>query len=422
VNSSHIYCIVNQYNIDRYLEVKAMKYASSIKFRGQLVEAIACDYDDYKRLGLLCPVCKDPVYLRKDSARVQGDRTVTIPACFCHFPSTDPELAKACENRVAGYTQEEVEKARAIARNQRLKLLQRWFWDIVSRYFIEGVRNNVKAEIEASELFVPIVQAQSNETCPAPDEHWAVTEKKSIYMKAAKHLGGKFADEIWGGSLESLIDFFVDGWSKGNIPMIKGQHTANISLSSADFGFLGRIKPSRFDWEMQKLICKEVMSFLCAKRQRQMLQTLVACEMGEATLKAKEGAWIAGVNIDRDGVGTITAEGWASLTKFARANITQLICAIPWADEFERIGEPTTKTAGKKTRYYLHGDRHEVKPKQYYCAACDLFAPLEHFYKTGDCHCKDHYQRYLKSQDTWKTVYASNPNYYRPKGAVSHFA
>ena len=42
-----------------------MKYATSVKFGGELINAFDCDYDDYKELQLLCPECKEPVYLQK---------------------------------------------------------------------------------------------------------------------------------------------------------------------------------------------------------------------------------------------------------------------------------------------------------------------------------------------------------------------
>lgn len=107
-----------------------MKLASSIRFGGQLVDAADCDYQDYKALQLLCPACKQPVFLQGDSLRNLKDKTISIPAHFKHFPFVDPALVADCEARVAKYDQKEITKRAAIARNQRLKVFQKYFWQL----------------------------------------------------------------------------------------------------------------------------------------------------------------------------------------------------------------------------------------------------------------------------------------------------
>lgn len=106
-----------------------MKYAAAMRFGGQLVEAIACDYNDYKYLGLLCPACKDPIFLRAESVRFAGEKEIKISPHFSHFPAKDATLAKICEQRVAQYTEVEIRKRVSQARGQRLRFFQRWFWD-----------------------------------------------------------------------------------------------------------------------------------------------------------------------------------------------------------------------------------------------------------------------------------------------------
>jgi hypothetical protein len=107
-----------------------MNYASSIRYAGQLVLAANCDYRDYKYLGLLCPNCKNPVFLQGQSSRTLGEKNILIPPYFKHFSAKDPALVKQCEARVARYDQRELEGRAASARNQRLKLLQRSFWNL----------------------------------------------------------------------------------------------------------------------------------------------------------------------------------------------------------------------------------------------------------------------------------------------------
>jgi len=50
-------------------------------------------------------------------------------------------------------------------------------------------------------------------------------------------------------------------------------------------------------------------------------------------------------------------------------------------------------------RYYVHGDRHEARPALYYCRACDLFQPAQHFYN-GD-HPINHHKLYQSDLRLW---------------------
>lgn len=119
-----------------------MKYASSIVRGGELVDASECDYGSYKKLGLLCPECKDPVFLKSEGMRFLGEKEVKIGAHFSHFANKNPEQAKVCEKRVSGYTQSDIDRAISKGRGQRLKLLQRWFWDM----FIHSLFKEFKEE------------------------------------------------------------------------------------------------------------------------------------------------------------------------------------------------------------------------------------------------------------------------------------
>lgn len=108
-----------------------MRYASSIRYGGQLIDAADVDYQAYKHLGLLCPNCKEPVFLQGESSRMLQEKIVAIPAHFKHFAAADSALVKQCEARVAKYDQKELELRATRARNQRLRLLQKWFWQIL---------------------------------------------------------------------------------------------------------------------------------------------------------------------------------------------------------------------------------------------------------------------------------------------------
>ena len=104
-------------------------------YGGVLIAATDADHDSYKRLGLLCPHCKDAVFLQAPSQRQGEGKTVAIPAHFKHFKAKDPALVKECENRVNKYDAKEIRRQAARARNQRLRLLQRRFWEILTSYY-----------------------------------------------------------------------------------------------------------------------------------------------------------------------------------------------------------------------------------------------------------------------------------------------
>jgi hypothetical protein len=126
-----------------------MKYAASIKLGGELVAAVDSDYGDYKRLQLLCPNCKEPVFLQSLSKRVLGEKEVSVCPHFKHFSIPDASLSVQCEQRVSAITEDDITKARAIARGQRLKKLQAGFWRIfINKSHFSG---HCKGCIEATE-------------------------------------------------------------------------------------------------------------------------------------------------------------------------------------------------------------------------------------------------------------------------------
>jgi len=111
-----------------------MKHAAAMKYGGELVAALDCNYDSFKELVPLCPECKEPVYLRAGGDRLSSKgKEYKIGAHWCHFKGVSAEQVAACENRVNGYTEKDKQRIAAKARGQRLKLLQRWFWMVADK-------------------------------------------------------------------------------------------------------------------------------------------------------------------------------------------------------------------------------------------------------------------------------------------------
>lgn len=98
-----------------------MKYAILVKLGGELIAAEYADYEDYKGF-LKCPICREPVFLRKAYTR----KNIQVPSSFVHHKSI-PEIS-VCELRVGKYTKQDIQIIATTARNQRLTKLKISMW------------------------------------------------------------------------------------------------------------------------------------------------------------------------------------------------------------------------------------------------------------------------------------------------------
>jgi hypothetical protein len=98
-----------------------MKYATSFLFpeNNPFVEAEECDYLSYKKVSLICPECHYPVFLAAKDSSYQS-------AHFKHFASQD-EKSAACSKRAKQLTEKELNKLKAINREQRYQELNKHF-------------------------------------------------------------------------------------------------------------------------------------------------------------------------------------------------------------------------------------------------------------------------------------------------------
>lgn len=231
-----------------------MKYASAMRFGGELVEASECDYEDYKYLGLLCPECKDPVFLRGEGTRVLKGGEVKVGACFCHFPGKDPSLIAQCENRVKKYTTQEITTIKAKAKGQRLKLLQRWFWQIISSH---PKFNNISAADENIKRWYSGKYYLFQETIDmSTDAFRAKVENKDV--------------------VRSLLHFISEPKEKCN-PYLFTIFFAGLENPQDVIRQMNLI--SQADIRIHKEICIEVIDFLNGKSQYHLTQSLVELEL-----------------------------------------------------------------------------------------------------------------------------------------------
>jgi hypothetical protein len=100
-----------------------MEFAISMYKGGERVYAKDCDFNSYSELALLCPDCKQEVYLRKGKI---------IKPYFAHFRATNPKQAKQCKLRVSS-DEHAIETNEFIGyRGQRLEIFQQRFISMIS--------------------------------------------------------------------------------------------------------------------------------------------------------------------------------------------------------------------------------------------------------------------------------------------------
>lgn len=112
-----------------------MKDAKSMYLGGDIVEAVSCNFESSRQLGLVCPFCREAVYLRGQTEReVNGRKQIVSPA-FCHYSRKLDDLD--CERRsITLEGREQIDRIKAEKRGQRLKLYNDRLWEMISSSFI----------------------------------------------------------------------------------------------------------------------------------------------------------------------------------------------------------------------------------------------------------------------------------------------
>ncbi|MEH1906301.1 MAG: competence protein CoiA family protein [Nostoc sp.] len=111
-----------------------MEYAISIYKGSKRVYAKDCDFVSYSKQGLICPICKQEVYLRKGNIR---------EPYFAHFHATSSRQVEECELRVSADGNGTETSSLIENRGQRLDIFQQHF---ISMIYVgqEKIVDNVK--------------------------------------------------------------------------------------------------------------------------------------------------------------------------------------------------------------------------------------------------------------------------------------
>lgn len=210
-----------------------MKFAKSMRYGGELINAMECDYDSYLNLGVVCPECHESLYLRAGGERVSPKgKPYKIGAHWCHRKGT-PEQIAGCELRVNGYTEQDRARIAAQARGQRLKLLQRWFWTAIEKEWGE----------------LPLFFDRDRSPVP------------KSYM-------GKTGDRLRDVMKSEYVKWIAYASEKHK----KGEYSVSIDLF-----FGAQISPYRYEGSdlMHWKILEEVIDFVCAIGQQRAFNELV---------------------------------------------------------------------------------------------------------------------------------------------------
>jgi hypothetical protein len=333
-----------------------MQLALSIRYGGQFVDAGECDYNSFRDLGLLCPICRKTVYLvaatRRESHYRQGKdnkvsvvKEASVPAHFCHHPDTNKESVEACENRASKITVTQRLAAESKARGQRQRAFMAHFWKIiqssariidfedcceaVKSCYIQGYTGLGRSERDAEYFFQAMIDAclADARDCLSKYHLEDIIESIGIWVQ----MGGKTSVSR-ANTLGSVISDSIQEW-----------------------------RSSVLDTRMQSRITHEAIQFLCQKKQSNMLRELVIYAIYYTTTKrAVQIAGLMGSNIGESFESSLVTEEqlqnrqkcliaaasetllykqgqWEKFAHHIVSDIVVMIGLVRWADKFEEL-------------------------------------------------------------------------------------
>jgi hypothetical protein len=115
-----------------------MKYATAIALGGEVIKPEQCNYESYKKLGLICPFCKNGVYVVAETTRdahqriLKSGKIVKVPmqivsGHFAHFVG----VSEQCEVRSKKIRSEQLQQWNNKSKQQREKIMQRKLWSML---------------------------------------------------------------------------------------------------------------------------------------------------------------------------------------------------------------------------------------------------------------------------------------------------
>ena len=323
-----------------------MRFASAMKYGGELVDAADCDYASFKSLFPLCPCCKEPVFLRGASwsTSVKG-RRYQLSQHWSHFKGVSPEQASLCDQRVGALSEKEVGHFYAVARGQRLQVLHKRFRAMVTPYLPSKPQKSLARKMRrpaavAAKYFVQ--ECLSNNGLPLPCTSPSNAEKELadaglpwfFWMRTPiqADISPWFMDAQDQISRHLRTDLI--GVEEGILPESL-YCDLRVALDDACFGRAEILVPIANYWQecihpkQHERICAEVFSFLIAPSSRRLLEWIFL-----ELLDRCEAPRLA-YRLDKQGIGNgffkFELSKWPEHPQSA---LVMLIGSIPWEKEF----------------------------------------------------------------------------------------
>lgn len=206
-----------------------MKFATSIRLSGELVSAEKCNYKSFSDLNLICPYCKNSVYLVGEhgrsstvrqlrTGRIVPVREATVSTHFTHHIK-DINFS-VCEKKDSQVNSQTLIHRTTVARLQRARLFKASFWELFcSNQYLEMLFS----ELKQAKFDKYVAEAQNNThlafysgvindtiliEMTAKNPSIARTEQELLFRERANfpHLKA-IAKLVWSEPLKNLNDF-----------------------------------------------------------------------------------------------------------------------------------------------------------------------------------------------------------------------
>ncbi|MGG6263189.1 hypothetical protein ACQ4M3_07905 [Leptolyngbya sp. AN03gr2] len=293
-----------------------MRYAASIRYGGELFEASELfqlaekPYEAYLHLALVCPHCKEAVILSAEStSRSKFGKEFKRTAFFSHRKLNNKESAGICEARVRAITLEMQIKSKSQGRNQRLRLLQKFFWSIIQTNPYAPIFDDCKVIWEAQ-------FNQALETIDVIQRNFTIWEQMFLAItKNPEHLRSTLEAQFERTKTITTSEEIMNRWK------------ARLTLE--------------VDATMHLIICQEVCEFLSTKLTSPLRFNLFFLSICDTANIAFEKIPVATVDpkTQRSTVTTISREDIfagndKALTQILTSTFLMIVGTF-WVDEFE---------------------------------------------------------------------------------------
>lgn len=331
-----------------------MKTAVSLYLGGEIIECSQIEsYEDTRQLGLICPYCKEPVFFRDDFAKTnKSNELYLVSRCFSHYRGTDPGIVSSCEARsITAEHAAYLNKLETKNRNQRLKIFQRYFWEILQKYsptsrdFNETCNKVASARLRIHKdkekfdewEFSALISSYIRDNVPSETENISLgnflrDNMDLIYSKIdriIKSMGEK--NETWrtGDKLDSLIRKAEETEKLTEIFDIDDVETLREDVEKLKLWYEDFIE-NKFNANYHGKSCKEVFAFLCTRMAANTLDRLVDLVVYQLVLTGKKMR-VLDIKDNTNFLDLIQEEDVTEVVGEVICYTVDFICNIDWA-------------------------------------------------------------------------------------------